>query len=230
MRFEDLNWMDVQRYLEHDDRLLLVLGACEQHGYLSLQTDVRIPVALADAASQQTGALVAPPVTYGVAPWYDTYPGNISLCLTTFLQVVEDLLRAFHRQGFHRILVLNGHGGNAPAEVLLAELVNQLPGLRLGWISWWTSKRVTQLAAAQGLEPTHASWLEAFAFTKVADLPDGEATAPAEDSRIYTAVEQRERSGAGVMGGPYQASDEVQAALFEAALQDVLEAIEALGG
>ena len=61
MRIEDLNWMDVEEYLKHDDRLILVLGTIEQHGYLSLATDVKIPMALADAASVKTGVLVAPP-------------------------------------------------------------------------------------------------------------------------------------------------------------------------
>jgi creatinine amidohydrolase len=228
MRIEDLNWMDVERYLEQDDRLLLVLGACEQHGYLSLQTDVRIPLALADAASQRSGALVAPPITYGVAPWYDSYPGNVSLRLATFLQVVDDLVRAFHKQGFRRLLVINGHGGNAPAKVLLGEVVNQLTDLRLGWIEWWTSPSVLQLAAKRGLEPTHASWLEAFAFTKVGELPSGESTAPAQDNRIYSAEVERARTGVGPLGGPYEVSDEIQEALFEAALRDILEAIKAL--
>jgi creatinine amidohydrolase len=68
MRIEDLNWMDVENYLKHDDRLILVIGACEQHGYLSLLTDIRIPLALADAASQQTGVLVAPPLNFGSSP------------------------------------------------------------------------------------------------------------------------------------------------------------------
>ncbi len=31
MRLEDLTWMDVERYLEQDDRLMLVLGSTEQH-------------------------------------------------------------------------------------------------------------------------------------------------------------------------------------------------------
>jgi creatinine amidohydrolase len=55
MRIEDLNWMDVEEYLKHDNRLMLVVGACEQHGYLSLLSDVKIPLALADAAAKQTG-------------------------------------------------------------------------------------------------------------------------------------------------------------------------------
>ncbi len=60
MRSEELNWFDVENYLQQDDRLMLVLGACEQHAYLSLTTDVRIPLALADAAAGKTGVLVAP--------------------------------------------------------------------------------------------------------------------------------------------------------------------------
>ena len=70
MRFEDMNWMDVESYLKQDQRVMLVTGACEQHGYLSLTTDVRIPLALADAASQQTGVLVAPPVSFGLSPYF----------------------------------------------------------------------------------------------------------------------------------------------------------------
>lgn len=33
MRFEDLNWMDVENYLKTDDRLMLVVGACEEHAH-----------------------------------------------------------------------------------------------------------------------------------------------------------------------------------------------------
>jgi len=75
MRFEDLNWMDVESYLKNDDRLIVVLGACEEHGYLSLLTDIRIPMALADAASARTNVLVAPPLNFGISPYFAKYPG-----------------------------------------------------------------------------------------------------------------------------------------------------------
>ncbi len=57
MRIEDLNWMDVEKYLQQEDRLMMVIGASEQHGYLSLLTDIKIPLAMADSASQATGVL-----------------------------------------------------------------------------------------------------------------------------------------------------------------------------
>src|SRR4030065_593027 len=114
MRLEDSNWFDVESYLQHDDRLILVLGACEQHGYLSLLTDAKIPPALADAASQQSRVLVSPPLNFGASPYFLSYPGTLSLRVSTLLDLVEDLVRSAYGQGFQRVLVLNRHGRNAP--------------------------------------------------------------------------------------------------------------------
>jgi creatinine amidohydrolase len=158
MRLEDLNWMDVENYLKADDRLMIVLGACEEHGYLSLLTDSKIPMALADTASEKTGVLVAPPLNFGVSPYFAHYPGTLSLRVQTFLSVVEDLTRWVYAQGFKRLLFVNGHGGNSPAVPLLHELVNFLPGLKADWYAWWTAPSVKAIMEAAGLEGNHANW------------------------------------------------------------------------
>jgi creatinine amidohydrolase len=221
MRIEDLNWMDVEAYLKHEDRLIFVLGACEQHGYLSLLTDALIPLALADAASQQTGVLVAPPVNFGVSPYFLAYPGTFSLRASTMLDVVEDLVRSAFGQGFRRMLVLNGHGGNDGARGRLVELANALPGLRLAWYAWWQSNSVKALAQKHQLEPAHASWMEAFPFTRVGDLPKGEKTPPSFTG-LLNAEGTRRAYGDGVFGGAYQASEAIMQELFNACLEDVL--------
>jgi len=225
MRIEDLNWMDVEEYLKQDDRLILVLGTIEQHGYLSLATDVRVPMALADAAGQKTGVLVAPPVNYGVSPYFATYPGTFSLRLSTFLDTVEDIVRAAYQQGFRRILVLNGHGGNDPARGRLVETANSLPGLQLAWYAWWTAHSVEEVARKYGLERQHASWMEAFPFTKVAELPDG-VKPEVKIKGLLNAAQTREAYGDGVFGGAYQARPEVMDELFAACLVDVLYLLE----
>src|SRR5512137_14635 len=131
MRIEDLNWMDVEAYLKRDDRLMLVTGATEQHAYLSLLTDIKVPLALADAASQQSGVLVAPPLNFGCSPYFLSYPGTLSLRASTLMDAVEDLVRSAVQTGFRRILVLNGHGGNSPARARLREVANSLPEIQL---------------------------------------------------------------------------------------------------
>ncbi len=221
MRFENLNWMDIEQYLRRDDRVILVLGACEQHGYLSLLTDVKIPLALADAASRQSGVLVAPPLNFGVSPYFLSYPGTISLRTETFIKVVEDVVQSLYHQGFRRFLVLNGHGGNTAAQNVLIEMANRYAGMRVAWYAWWQSHSVETVAARYGLKIYHAGWAEAFSFTRVADLPTGEKQTEGYQG-LLNAEETRAIFGDGVFGGAYEVSEVILQELFDAALQDVL--------
>lgn len=225
MRFEDLNWFDIEKYLHGNDRLMLVVGSCEQHGYLSLTTDVRIPQALADAASEQTGVLITPAVNFGASPYFLAYPGTLSLRMSTMLDLVEDLVKSAYRQGFRRFLVLNGHGGNDGVRGRLYELANELPDLKIAWYAWWQSHSVLQVAQQHDLKPGHANWLEAFAFTQVADLPGGEK-APPEVPGLLGAEGAKEVYGDGAFGGPYQVSDAIMDEIFAAALGDVLQLLK----
>jgi creatinine amidohydrolase len=221
MRFEDLNWFDIDSYLQKDNRVMLVLGACEQHAYLSLLTDAKIPQALADAASQETGVLVAPALNFGCSPYFLAYPGTLSLRVTTLLDLVEDLIYSMHSQGFRKVLVLNGHGGNDAARARLNELAGRLTDMRLVWYSWWQSHSVQQVAEKFSLKPAHANWLEAFSFVRVADLP-AEAKPPPHVPGLLGAQEARRVYGDGSFGGPYQADQVIMGELFSAALQDIL--------
>jgi creatinine amidohydrolase len=221
MRFEDLNWMDIERYLDKEDRLMIVIGACEQHGYLSLLSDVKIPLALADSASEQTGVLIAPPVNFGSSPYFLSYPGTISLRITTLLDLVEDIVRSVYGYGFRRILFLNGHGGNEAVRNRLFELSNLFDDINLRWYSWWQSHSVEELALKYELKLSHANWLEAFPFTVVSDLPAGEKNPPTVPGLIG-AVEARNVYRDGVFGGKYKVDDKIMNEMFQVALDDIL--------
>lgn len=221
MRFEDLNWFDVERYLETNDRLMIVIGACEQHGYLSLLTDVKIPMALADAASEKTGVLVAPPLNFGSSPYFLAYPGTISLRLETMLDVVEDIVSSVHQQGFKRLLILNGHGGNDGVRSRLFELASKWSDLQMRWYSWWQSHSIEEIVIQKKLKSAHANWLEAFPFTIVADLPEEEKLPPNVPG-ILGAKLARELYGDGVFGGNYSTDGSTMEDIFQAALADVL--------
>ncbi len=221
MRFEDLNWLDVENYLKQDDRLMLALGACEQHGYLSLLTDVKIPLALADAASQKTGVLVAPPLNFGASTYFLAYPGTFSLRASTLLDVVEDLVRSAYRHGFRRLLLFNGHGGNDAARARLYEVMNDLPDLHISWYAWWQSQSVLDIAQKYELRSFHAGWIEAFSFTRVADLPPGEKLPPHVPG-LMGDEEARKVYGDGVFGGRYSVDESIMDEVFDAALEDIL--------
>jgi len=221
MRFEDLCWFDLEEYLKEDDRILFITGACEQHAYLSLLTDIKIPLALAGEASRVTGVPVAPPLNFGISPYFLDFPGTLSLSVETFLRVVEELLESAYRQGFRCFLILNGHGGNHPLTEKLTEMVDRLPDINIRFYSWFDSNSVQEVIRKQGLDGGHANWLEAFSFTRVGELPEGEKE-PVEMESFLPAEQVKSALGDGSFGGRYQQDDAVMEDIFQAALGEIL--------
>jgi len=121
VRIHDLNWMQLEAYLERDDRIVLPLGSTEQHAYLSLGTDNILAERIAVEAAGPLGVPVLPVLAYGLTPSFAAYPGSPTLRAATYLSVIRDLLESLHAQGFRRILIVNGHGGNTPARPQVAE-------------------------------------------------------------------------------------------------------------
>lgn len=136
---EELGWPDVEEYLRHDDRLILVVGSTEQHGrHMTFATDVWQPWEIALRVSDRTGVIVAPPVNYGMSLHHLGFPGSLSLRPQTLSSIIIDLLESAYEHGFRHILLLNGHGGNiASIQVALAEALHELHGLEVRLENWW---------------------------------------------------------------------------------------------
>lgn len=227
MKFADLNWMMLEDYLKKDDRVMVVLGMTEEHSHLSLLTDSLIAEKLAEAASEQTGVLIAPTLHFGVSPSLTSYPGTLSLKLRTYLHLIEDLTRSLHAHGFRRILFLNGHGGNAPARTQIAELVNELEGLQASWYQWFTSPKFVAFSKAHGLPNCHANWEENFRFTRVAAAsPIGEKPPLPQTVRVYNARQTKQIVKDGSFGGPWQVSDAVMDEAFRLCVQEVVNHLQ----
>ena len=150
------------------------------------------------------------------------YPGTLSLRIQTLLDLAEDLVRSAYHHGFQRILILNGHGGNDSVRARLYEVANTLPQLHLVWYAWWQAHSVEGEAMKHGLRSYHAAWIEAFPFTRVGDLPDGEKIPPRIPG-LVSARMARELYQDGVFGGPYQVDDAIMTEIFNAALEDILQ-------
>jgi creatinine amidohydrolase len=162
---------------------------------------------------------------YGISPYFISYPGTISLRVETFAALVREVLDALVRQGFRRILVSNGHGGNTGVlSPLLVELANAHPEARFELFQWWTHPDVVRAGEALGLKQSHANWSENFPFTRVGPAPAGEKETPVVP-RWVSAQEVRAKLGDGSYGGPYQASDGVMAAFFAAAVDAMIAAL-----
>ena len=99
MRVRDLNWMQLEDYLEGDDRIVLPLGSTEQHAYLSLETDNILAERVSVEAAEPLGVPVLPVLAYGITPLFAAYPGSPSLSAETYLRVVARAARFALRAG-----------------------------------------------------------------------------------------------------------------------------------
>jgi creatinine amidohydrolase/Fe(II)-dependent formamide hydrolase-like protein len=68
MKIAEMNWMQVEEYLKHDDRAVVPLGSTEQHAYLSLSTDSLLAERVAVEAAEPIGVAVCPVLAYGITP------------------------------------------------------------------------------------------------------------------------------------------------------------------
>jgi len=162
MRISDMNWMMVEEYLKRDDRCVLPLGSTEQHAYLSLSVDSILAERIAVEAAEPLGVLVFPVVAYGITPYFRAFPGSITLRVDTYLRVVGDILDAMAEQGFKRILIVNGHGGNAPAQSHAVEWMSDHPEIRIKFHNWWNAPKTWAETLAIDSIASHASWMENF--------------------------------------------------------------------
>jgi creatinine amidohydrolase/Fe(II)-dependent formamide hydrolase-like protein len=121
--------------------------------------------------------------------------------------------------------VLNGHGGNRVAQTFSYQLANQLPEMTIQWYDWWLSPVVGQVAEKHGLQKSHANWSEAFEFTQVVELPEGDKPMLGSQPAME-ANKLRQFFGDGSFGGAYQAEKDVMEEIFALCLAEVLDLLE----
>jgi len=89
------------------------IGSIEQHGaHLPVDTDSRIVEAIAKKAESKAPDKIVtlPLLSYGVAG--AGYPGSLTVFDREFKQVILDVAKSILEEGFKKIFLLNGHGGN----------------------------------------------------------------------------------------------------------------------
>ncbi len=220
---EQLNWMQVETHLQTDDRCVLPLGSTEQHAYLSLCVDNILPERLAREAAAPLGVPVFPVLPYGITPYFRAYPGTVSLRVSTYLSVVRDVLDGLYEQGFRRILIVNGHGGNSPAQGFVGEWMADHPGARVKFHNWWNAPQTWAQVQATDPNASHASWMENFPWTRLegVTVPDEEkAAADLNVLRLLGPQELRDYLGEGNYGGRFQRPDADMQAIWNVAVQE----------
>lgn len=229
MKICDMNWRQVEAYLQKDDRAVLPLGSTEQHCELSLSVDSILSEKVSVDAAEPLGVPVFPVVPYGLTPYFLAFPGSVSLRVNTYTRILRDILDSLSRQGFRRILVVNGHGGNQPAANLAMEWMADEPAVTVKFHNWWNAPET--LARVQEIDPvaSHASWMENFPWTRLPGVTAPSHRKPMVDLarlRILHPQAARDYLGDGNFGGHYQRSDEEMQSIWEVAVAETRALLE----
>lgn len=128
---------------QHFDLVILPWGATEPHNYhLPYATDVilshDISVAAADEALKSgTRAMVLPPITFGSQnPGQRELPFCIHARYETQYSILKDIVSSLSNQGFNKLLIVNGHGGNS-FKNMIRDLAVDYPDFMLACCEWY---------------------------------------------------------------------------------------------
>jgi len=147
MQWEHLTSDDFGRAVRETGVCVLALGVLERHSaHLPLGTDMLNAHRLACLAAAREPAVVYPQWCYGQIYEARCFPGTVTLAPRLLLELLEAVLDEIGRNGFRKIILLNGHGGNTHLLSFLAQC------------SLWDRKPYT-LYVPQGLsEERRAAW------------------------------------------------------------------------
>lgn len=229
MKIADMNWMQIEDYLKKDDRVVVPLGSVEQHAYLSMAVDMILAEQVAVDAAEPLGIPVYPAIPFGITPYFAGFAGTITLKVSTYTALIRDILDSLKRSGFKRIVLVNGHGGNQPAQSAAAEWMLENPEIKVRFYNWWNAPKT--LAKVREIDPTssHASWMENLPWTRLAHAPSPDARkAPIDYQRyaVMNAQESKDYLGDGNFGGWYQRSSEEEQAMWDIAVQETRDILE----
>lgn len=245
VRLGEFTAAEMRSVLPERPVILLPLGSDEDQGPHAPMGDYLCAERMAEliarrAAAQGQRTLVAPVLPFGGADVFGSVPGAIALQPATLAAVLTDLIESLLRHGLTRLIVLNGHGGNAGAIHQVTQRVYRAKGPLIPTFYLWQiaarflpsilGEDTARRASGHGADPLASIAMHLFPLLVRKDLiPDpspparvlglpvsGFGTVGFEGVDIQVPVEIDELAPKAVLGGdPRLCSPETGAALVE---------------
>ena len=143
--FDELT-RDACRAAAHEAVLVWPVASTEQHGpHLPTGTDAMHAEWVAHEAARlvdgQVPLVVAPTLRFGSSAHHVPFGGTMSLSTDTFYRVVYEGVESLLAGGWHRLFIVNGHGGNHEIIQLVARDIALEHDVHVAAGSWWAIAR-----------------------------------------------------------------------------------------
>jgi creatinine amidohydrolase len=228
---DEMSWVDIAAHLARDPRLIIPIGALEQHGpHLPLGANTRIATRVAHSFAARWGVLCAPTVNYGVN--HDggqpragrAWAGTASLRRKTMHRALNELLDSWESHGIAEFILITAHR-HGPHIDALTTLVTRAARVRV--VSVWDVDVSDLLDSQAG--PQHAGEAETslmlhlcpgrVSMNRARDEP------PRHPERNGEAPPRPRPDGPGVVGYPTRATAATGARIFERMLDVIGRAV-----
>jgi creatinine amidohydrolase len=123
--------------------VIVPVASLEQHGpHLATGVDILCATAVAQRTARRLAAagrpvVVMPCVWTGLAEHHVAFGGTVTLDFATFSALLKGVVRSAARAGFRRVMLLNGHGGNAEAVAVVAGECQVELGIAVAAGTYW---------------------------------------------------------------------------------------------
>lgn len=241
MRFQDMTWPELRKVPRDKVVVLAVIAACEQHShYLPTFTDTILVTGVADGVEKRLPDKVVqlPTQWMGASSHHLRFGATLSAEVDTHVTMICELLVPLLEDGYERILVLNGHGGNIDTmQMALRRLQTRYAQKQVTAASYWdlAANELAELAEGPRKQMGHACEFETSMVMALRpelvrkaeiknDVPDPE---PALRG-LYISEDMKQRTQRGAVGYPELASPEKGRRFLQAAIDRTVEVIETL--
>jgi creatinine amidohydrolase len=227
MLLDDLSTKEFEERVDGDTVVILPLGVIEEHGdHLPLSTDSLQCEYVVEELAKRTGALIAPPIRYGVCNTTRNFPGTVSIGFWTLRSLVYDVLSELARNGIKNVVIVSGHAGSSHlAAVKLAskDVVDEEEMKVLALSDY----EIIYDKGIAGKDEGHSGWVETSRVMAIRpDLIKGEGKRGVNKIPRYMVLRHPEKHWEGVTGDPSRATKEKGEELNEMVIEEMVKMIE----
>jgi creatinine amidohydrolase len=241
MKFAEMTFPQLRQVPRDRSIVLAPIAACEQHSrHLPTITDTVLVTAVADGAEQRLPGevLQLPTLWLGASAHHLRFGATLSAEVDTHIAILCDLLVPLLEDGYQRVLVLNGHGGNIDTmQVALRRLQGRYRGRQVSAASYWELAEKELAALAEGPRKTMGHACEFETSMMLALRPELVRREEVRDDPpnddpvlrgLYLSEDMHQRTDHGCVGYPERATAEKGRALLAAAVERTVEVVRAL--
>ena len=241
MLFHEMTAHALRNVDRENTLVILPIAACEQHGpHLPTGTDTIICTAVAEAVEQRLPekTLLTPTMWLGASQHHLPFGATLTAKLDTYISMLCEMAEPLLEDGYKRLLILNGHGGNIdPMKVALRRLQPRYPDRQLAAAAYW---QIAEAALGEIMEgdrkvmghaceaETSLVWAVRPELVQTEAIPEAAPLAADQVNGAYVCLDMQQLTSTGVAGYPRLASPEKGRRMLEAIADEVAKTIEQL--